>query len=225
MRKMVGEQMLVRIVPLIDHQARREFLRATTTVIRPAPIDELLARVGPFFRMWLMAAKSVLQDYASGTLDTHKISALDDSLQASLLKEARKAWMQLYNFNDPWIAEAAIKTLCVHMLRRSARSREWYMHPIKSPDLKNFSPRRDDELDDDYLNRCDQEFRESRKEYVKLVRYQAGERHLHEVPAKWTAARFAGKTFSAIANRDNRDRKTVEKAVRHFADYAGLTLP
>jgi hypothetical protein len=28
-----------------------------------------------------------------------------------------------------------------------------------------------------------------------------------------------------IAERVNFDRKTVEKAVHHFADYAGLTLP
>ena len=138
----------------IDLQARREFFKATTTVIKPSPIDQLMTRVGPSFCRWLEAGDPRMRDWARPSLFGfsgfgHRLTK-DDSPIGELLRKAIADWMNQYHFTDSWIVEQAVgPTLQMHLLDpENAEPQRWYLRGKTRPVLKKLSPRREDESDD-----------------------------------------------------------------------------
>jgi hypothetical protein len=215
----------------IDYVARWAFLHATTSEMKPAPIDELLDLL-PTFSRWVAHFEidenpivAAMRKFAAA--NNCRISPQDDSVEAAAVKNALSAWMKERRFGDEWIEEAALCTLFCHA-EGIAAHRNWYLMPPyqqMNPELNFTLPRKGNESDEQYLKRFDEECRKRRKEFVKLVQFRKGARKGQLLPAKWTTLVFVGKTFAEIARSEKQQEDTVRKAIGAFSRRAKLQLP
>jgi hypothetical protein len=207
----------------------------------PPPIETLQSLL-PNFRLWHaeLSRKDVPATGERGlsvmAASVHRISPLDDSAEASLLRTALDQWMESHRFVDDWIRDVATCTLFAHA--GGADPRIWHMsydfttmglpEPPLPPQHKPFEPY------DVYQRRLEQYHRKSLGEFKRRVagdvRERLGTRKDQRRPAEWAAMRFAGRTSARIAmslpRLEDRNLKTVEKSLTRFAQrVGGLTFP
>jgi hypothetical protein len=221
---------------LIDYSARTAFLTATTDLLRPAPIDDLLESV-PTVETWLAtipqtAPLTVERFSITMGLASCLISPLDDSSEAAEVKHAIAAWMKNCRFfrdEWKWILDYAEPTLLLHAFARCERRKWYFKEPWRElhPELPSFS-QRGNESYSEFIKRSDQEYRQRRKENLRSVRFRTGALTLTESrDARWAIHRLClERTFAEICNDEliesGIDEDTVRKAVRAFRRRTGL---
>lgn len=226
----------------VDYRARRDFLVATTEVMKPAPIDILLENVLPAFRRWYESqrfdeALPPTGERISAVMAASlcRISEFDHSPAADDVRTSVARWCSLFQFSEyPWISDAGFCTLWVH-LQGSAEARAWYLmpqwdklHPEIPAVVVN---RRGTESNREYLKRWLATVRLERKQFMKKVAFRTGARTWKRgwenptMAAELTAMKFAGVPFAGIADRKNMDPSRVRKAILDFCGRAGLSLP
>jgi hypothetical protein len=178
----------------VDYSARSAFLNATTDLLRPAPIDDLLDLL-PVVMQWLRTIPQSENFEIGDSSDFGKrlsitmglnvgiISPDDDSSEAAEVKRAISDWMKSCRFfGDGWtwiLADYAEPTLLAHAFRRCEPRRWYFMEPWRElhPELPSFS-QRGDESYMEYIERSDQEYRNRRKENLRSVQFS--DRRAHE---------------------------------------------
>jgi hypothetical protein len=209
-----------------DYLARVSFLIATTEVLIPAPIDLLLNKLVTF-RSWLTRLDEELDPNSLAGQIHSAVAAIgiptigqdDKTPEALALRIELSQWMEACRFSDSWIKDAAVTTLSIHARGRAA-PRGWYLQPPWDPDAREVDPGRSYYSIEDYI-------KELNKALRRLDKIRNGVRAYQELHAKWTALRFKGLSFKAIAalHRRDYDPNIVQKAVYAFCRRAGLTLP
>src|SRR5437867_7889676 len=136
-----------------DYPGRIAFLNATV-VMEPAPIVTLQELV-PAFRTWfsrfeLTDEEPAIAEFrrAHAQLNS-KLSILDDSLAARILRDALLCWMNSHRFDvrDQWIADAALFSLGSAEIE--GRKFEWEFlpgpesHPKFNPPATEWNPWRE----------------------------------------------------------------------------------
>lgn len=227
----------------IDYAARACFLPAANDVMQPSPIDSL-RDVVPGFLSWV--TKFWNEKFGplqllfpvrgnSGQMRKCSLAGLEaqQTSEACALKNALEGWMERYHFRDQWIADHAMSTMLafffVHVISKQPWTKQWTVFPVEQetrPGAKVDPLQwRGGESLEEYCDRFDAWYRESRKQFVKSMQARLGERANQEMPARMTAARFAGFTYAQIADQYGQgDANTARKAVVSFSKRAGLTL-
>jgi hypothetical protein len=219
--------------PVVDYSARTAFLNATTDLLKPAPIDDLLEAL-PAVQSWLatipptapMSAKrsSVTLGLANG-----KISTVDNSSKAVKARKAISRWgksCRFFRVGWTWIfTDYAEPTILLHALG-SCEHRKWYfMEPRDGlhPELAPSVPQRGNEIYMDYVRRSDAEYRQQRKDNLRSVQIKTGAltRRTEARDARWTVRHLClEETFADIADNEpdesGRDENKVGHAVRAF---------
>lgn len=229
---------------MIDFDARKNFLSATSIYMSPAPIESLSGLIADFAR-FVEAFPADMQVDALSKIGIVKspmkwVRYLPESVA---LRTGIEAWMNTYNFRDAWIADGALTTLAKYHQKKSGIL-EW--HVSRAPEVARRHIReitsRPFESDHEFLNRADNEYNTRRKKCAALISFQTGSRHGNVQPAELTARVFAGMTLAEIAkekqaeierkDRNTRKSKTIDvsdsairKAVASFCRRAKITLP
>jgi hypothetical protein len=225
----------------VDYSARSAFLNATTNLLSPAPIDDLLKSL-PTVHAWLATIPQTAP-LSPGRLSVTvglaygRISTTDHSSEAAEVKRSISDWMKNCQFFcDGWrwiVEDYAELTLLLHAFGRCER-RKWYrMEPWEEfhPEPIVRVPRRGNESNRDYKKRFDEECRRQSKEILRPVQLRTGALTLTRArDARWTVRHLClGETFVQIAEdvpkESGSDENKVGKAVRAFRRRAGLLNP
>jgi len=227
---------------LIDYSARTAFLNATTDLLRPAPIDDLLESL-PVVQTWLATIPqtapvspnrlSVMLGLAHG-----RISTMDDSSEAAEAKHAISDWMkrcQFFRVGWTWIlTDYAEPTILAHALGRFERRKWYFMEPWEElhPKLAPSVPQRGNESYMDYVKRCDAEHRKQRKDNLRFVQVRKGllTKRTESRDARWTVRHLClQESFADITKNEpdesGYDENKVGHAVRAFRRRVGLPDP